>query len=115
MTFFLNFRHISIRFFFDDSISLKNFSYKTWDCSTCRFQVENLARLYLMPASHDLIVSDLYGETFCRSPELNLEYEDIYFCENIVYEFIPPALSVLFEEILINPDDVCQVVYDGVC
>ena len=63
----------------------------------------------------DQIVQILSSEYFCKSAELGLDNDQLEVCQEIIKQFMPPALKVLAAYLAGGAENVCHEWYEGIC
>ena len=88
---------------------------RSWDCSTCKEDVELAGAAYAQKEGIEEWIKALEGKAFCKSPGLGLTEEQIETCKMIILEFIPFALKQMKIDIRENSQRICNVWFDGTC
>ena len=94
----------------DGSCSLE----KAWDCETCAFEIVRATMLYSNKEFQAAISEDLSGDCFCTSPDLDLNDEQVAFCQQMMTTFLPAALTALANQVATTAYENCNATF-GLC
>ena len=88
---------------------------RTWDCTTCREDVEMAGDTYANQKATEEWVKVLTGEGFCTNPGLGLTEEQARYCQSVIGQFMPFAFKAMSDDIRQVSQRICNVWFDGIC
>ena len=94
----------------DGSCSLE----KAWDCEACAFEIVRASMLYSNKDFQAAISEDLSGDCFCTSPDLDLNDEQVAYCQQMMTTFLPAALTALANQVATTAYENCNATF-GLC
>ena len=91
------------------------FRQKEWSCDVCVQDVGLVALAYSPEYGVPGMVEALRGEAFCQNPALDLAEEQVQVCQEIVGNFMPPAMFAITNAWVELSREICRDWFDGVC
>ena len=86
---------------------------KVWNCEMCKAQIQAFAGLWLDPNIINSFVRKFQDVALCNG--MDLETEQVEFCQAMVEQFVPLAFKALFEGMQNDAARWCHFHFDGVC
>ena len=86
-----------------------------WSCDVCVQDVGLVALAYSPEYGVPGMVEALRGEAFCQNPALDLAEEQVGVCQEIVGNFMPPAMFAITNAWVELSREICRDWFDGVC
>ena len=86
-----------------------------WSCDVCVQDVGLVALAYSPEYGVPGMVEALRGEAFCQNPALDLAEEQVQVCQEIVGNFMPPAMFAITNAWVELSREICRDWFDGVC
>ena len=86
-----------------------------WDCPTCQLGVSMFGLFYSDENVVQVITTELQGEDFCGNPENGFTEDQIAECADNIAAFMPPALKIVGDAIIMYDTEICNGWYEGVC
>ena len=88
---------------------------KDWTCEDCHNGVDAFGFFYADETVAGYIIEGLQGEDFCANPDNAFPEDQIQQCAENIKMFMPPALSLIGDTVVLYDNEICNEWYDGIC